>query len=130
MGNFRKKVSGILQTDFHGEKLARIYLGKISCTEKKHIAHEVYNAEKKIFTPLYVREKNSNSRGFGKNSYPNLITQTPPPPQKLHGQPHRGWGRSGFGTLVDVIRQQNGWRAFIMWWFLRLKLADKRNKWK
>ena len=70
MGNFRKKVSGILQTDFEREKLARIYLGKIiSCTEK-NIAHEVYNVEKNL-TPLYVREKISNYRGFGKNSYPN-----------------------------------------------------------
>ena len=70
MGNFRKKVSGILQTDFEREKLASIYLGKIiSCTEK-NIAHEVYNTDKNL-TQLYVREKISNSRGFGKNSYPN-----------------------------------------------------------
>ena len=73
-------------------------------------------------TPLYVRE---NSRGFWKKFLPKL------------NQPHRGWGRSGFDTLVDVIRQQNGLRAFIMWWFLRLKFcilrlkfAYKRNKWK
>ena len=57
MGDFRKS---ILQTDFEGEKLARIYLGKIiSCTEK-NIDHDVYNAEKNL-TPLYVMEKISNS---------------------------------------------------------------------
>ena len=45
--------------------------------------------------------------------------------------------RNGFDTLVNVIHQQNGWRASIMWWFCRLKFcfqdwkyADKRHKWK
>ena len=65
----------------------------------------------------------------------NILTQSKspiyPPPQKSNGQRHRGWG---FDTL-DVIRQQNGWRGFIMWWFSRLefqdwKYANKRHKWK
>ena len=56
---------------------------------------------KKNLTLLYVREKNSKSR----DSYP-------PPPQKSHGQPHRE-GRGGLDSLVNVIHQQNGWRAFI-----------------
>ena len=74
---------------------------------------------------------------FGKKFLPKLNHQYPPPPQKSDGQPHGGWGRNGYDTLVDVIRQQNGWRTFIMWWFSRLKCyilslknADKRNNWK
>ena len=39
MGDFRKN---ILQTDFEGKNSGRKYLGrKISCTEKKHIAHGI-----------------------------------------------------------------------------------------
>ena len=79
MGVFR--IKNLLQTDFEGEELARIYLGKIiSCTEK-NFPHDVYNAEKNL-TLLYFREKISNSRG--------LDTHT----QKSNGQPHKGWGRS------------------------------------
>ena len=64
MGDFKKKKKypvdqepityGLwapVQTDFEGEKLARIYQGKIiSCTEK-NFPHDVYNAEKNL-TPL------------------------------------------------------------------------------
>ena len=110
----------ILQTDFEREKLARIYLGKIIICTEKNIAHDVYKAEKNL-TPLYAWEKISNSRGLGKTFLQKLNHPYPPPPEKSNGQPHRGWGSSGFGTLVDVIRQQNGWRAFIMWWFSRPK---------
>ena len=40
----------ILQNNFEGKKLARIYLGKImSCTEQ-NIAQDVYNAEKKSYS--------------------------------------------------------------------------------
>ena len=93
MGNFRKKVSGILQTDFEREKLASIYLGKIiSCTEK-NIAHEVYNAEKNL-TPLYVREKISNSRGFWKKFLPKLNhAPIPPLPPKSYMVNHIGGGK-------------------------------------
>ena len=39
MSDFREN---ILQTDFEGKNSARKYLGrKISCTEKKHIAHGI-----------------------------------------------------------------------------------------
>ena len=71
-------------------------------------------------------------------AWENILTQSksriPPPPQKSNGQPHRGRRRSGFDTL-DVIRRQNGWRAFTMWWFSTLKFQDwkyanKRHKWK
>ena len=34
-----------------------------------------------------------------------------------------GWEEAVFDTLVDVIHQQNGWRAFIMWWFSRVKFC-------
>ena len=33
-----------------------------------------------------------------------------------------------FDTLVDVIRQENGWLTFIMWWFSRLKFCISRLK--
>ena len=38
----------ILQTDLEGKKLARIYLGEIISCSEKYIAHELYNAEKKL----------------------------------------------------------------------------------
>ena len=50
MGVFR--IKNLLYTDFEGEELARIYLGKIiSCTEK-NFPHDVYNAEKKSYTVI------------------------------------------------------------------------------
>ena len=41
----------------------------------------------------------------------------------------RDWENAvqGLGK-VYVIRQENGWRAFIMWWFLRLKFCISRFK--
>ena len=71
---------------------------------------------KKNLTLLYVKGKISNSRGFGKT----ILTQTKSPiphsPKSPMGS-HIGDGEDagGFDTLVDVIRQQNDWRAFIMW---------------
>ena len=42
---------------------------------------------------------------------------------------HIGSGeRGGFDTLVNVIHQQNGWRAFIMWRFSRLEFCLSRLK--
>ena len=79
---------------------------------------------KKILTLLYVREKK-------RDLIKEILTQIkvnhpypppPPPPQKSHGQPHRVGGRGGFDTLLNVIR----WRAFIMWWFSRLKICISR----
>ena len=59
----------ILYTDFEGEKLARICLGKIiSCTEK-NFPHDVYNADKKNLTLLYLREKTPEV--WKKNSRPS-----------------------------------------------------------
>ena len=96
--------------------------GKVIICTEKNIAHDVYNAETNL-TPLYAWEKISSSRGLGKTFLPKLNHPYAPSQEKSNGQPHRGLGRSGFGTLVDVIRQQkkNGWRAFIMWWFSRPK---------
>ena len=85
---------------------------------KKKILHR-YMSGKRFLTP---------TERFGKKFLPKLNQPYPSPPQKSDGQPHRGWGRSGFNTLVDVIRQQNGWRAFIMSWFLRLKFCNFRLK--
>ena len=52
---------------------------------------------------------------------------------------HIGGGEEAgeFDTLVDVIRQQNGWRTFIMWWFFKTKVlhfkienTPIKDKWK
>ena len=118
----------IPETDLEGEKLARIHLGKtISCTEKK-ILLMTYITLKNVLTPLYVGEKISNPKGLGKKFLPKLNHPYPLPPQKSNGQPHRDWERGGFDSLVDVICQQNGWRAFIMWWFSSLKFCILRLK--
>ena len=39
-----------------------------------------------------------------------------------------GEGRNGFDTFVNVIYQQNGWRAIMMWWFPRQKFCISRLK--
>ena len=67
-GWFQKKISCRLIS--RGKKLARKYLGKIiSHTEKKNCSWRIML--KKHLTSLYVGEKISNSRGLGKNTYPN-----------------------------------------------------------
>ena len=33
-----------------------------------------------------------------------------------------------FDTLADVIRKQNDWRVYIMWWFLKLEFCNSRLK--
>ena len=49
----------------------------------------------------------------------------PTPPQTSNGHVShlKCEGRIGFDTFVNVIYQQNGWRAFMMWWFSRLKFC-------
>ena len=90
---------------------------------------------KKILYSYMPGKKISNSSGLGKK----ILTQTKSPiplPQRSKMVNHiGGGGRCGFDTLVIVIRQKNGWRAFIMWSFSRLKFsdwiyADKRHKWE
>ena len=73
---------------FQGEKnLARKYLGEKIPALKK-ISLIVYNTGKKSLTLLYVREEILSPEVWGKHSYPNQITHTPPPPpQKSNGQP-------------------------------------------
>ena len=123
----------LLSNWFWGGKACKDKPGKIIICTEKNIAHDVYNAETNL-TPLYAWEKISSSRGLGETFLPKLNHPYAPPQEKSNGQPHRGWERSGFGILVDVIRQQkNGWRAFIMWWFSRPKfrvLSLKIRRWK
>ena len=65
---------------FQGEKnLARKYLGEKIPALKK-ISLIVYNTGKKSLTLLYVREEILSPEVWGKHSYPNQITHTPPPP--------------------------------------------------
>ena len=75
---------------------------------------------KKNFTPLYVREKNFNSRGLGKKIVAKLNHPYPFPLQKSNGEPHKG----------TDIHQQNGWRTFIMGWskVLHFKMENTRIK--
>ena len=67
---------------------------------------------KKNLTPIYIRKKVSNFRGLEKKIVTQVNHPYPSPQQKWNGQPHTGWGRREFDTLVDVIRQQNGWRVY------------------
>ena len=100
MGDFRKN---ILQTDFVGEKLSRIYLRKIiSCTEK--ISLMTYIMLKKILHRCMLGKKFPEV--WEKKFLPKLTHPYP--------LPH---------NIVDVIRQQNGQRAFIMRWLFRLKFC-------
>ena len=71
---------------------------------------------KQILHRYMPGKKISHSRGLGKTFLPKLNHPYAPLPEKSNGQPHRGWGRSGFGTLVDVI----------MWWFSRPKFRILR----
>ena len=68
MGDFRKK---ILQTDFKGKHFSQENTwGKNSYTEEKK-SFVMYNSgKKKILTPVYVREKNSITRGLGNKLLP------------------------------------------------------------
>ena len=109
MVDFRKN---ILYTDFEGEKLARICLGKIiPCTEK-NFPHDVYNAEKRILH-RYISGK--KLQRFGEKFSPKL-NHPYPLPHKSQMDNHIGGGEEAveFDTLADVIRKQNGWRAYIM----------------
>ena len=80
--------------------------------------------KKKNLTPLYVWEKVLTPERFGKKFF------HPTPPQTSNGHVNHlgGEGRNGFDTFVNVIHQQNGWRAFMMWWFSRLKFCISRLK--
>ena len=88
-----------------------IMLKKKSCT--------VIRQEKKILTPEV----------WGRQFLPK-INHPHPLPHKSQMGSHIGGGEEAgeFYTLVDVIRQQNGWLALIMWWLLRLKFCISRLK--
>ena len=67
----------ILQTDFKGKIILQGTIWEKNFRDEKKKSLMAYNAGKKNLTPLYVREKNSISRGLGeKNSYTNQITLT------------------------------------------------------
>ena len=115
--------------------------GKKACKwipGKKIILHwkslMTYNAEKNLI-PLYVGEEISNSREVWEKTLPqyklnqyNHPYPTPPQTSNGHVKHLEGEERNGFDTLVNVIHQQNGWRAFVMWWFTRLKFCILRLK--
>ena len=87
---------------------------------------------KKNLTPLYVGEKISNSREVWERILPiqtkSVKSPIPHSPTNVQWYGHvnhlGGEGRNGFDTFVrNVIYQQNGWRAFTMCWFSRLKFC-------
>ena len=96
---FQKKK--ILQTDFEGEKLARIYLGKIISCSEKYIAHDLYNAEK-FSNTVKGREKNLTPEVWEKSSYTNKITHTPLPYESQMVSHIGGGGRSGIDTIKKM----------------------------
>ena len=51
-----------------------------------------------------------------KNSHPYRL-----PKQKANGQPLREWRKKRILNLSKCYPSTNGWRAFVMWWFSRLK---------
>ena len=67
----------------------------------KKILLMTYNAEKKNLTLLHLQR-------FGRK-----LLQT----SNGHVNHLGSGGRNGFDTSVNAIHQQNGWRAFIKWWF-------------
>ena len=83
MGDFRKKVPADW---FRGEKVCKDITGK---------NNTLYWKKKKRSwrSLLCVRENISNSRDLRKKFLPKQNHPYPPPPQKLHGQPHRRWGK-------------------------------------
>ena len=89
----------ILQNNFEGKKLARIYLGKImSCTEK-NIAQDVYNAEKKILLRYMSGEKFVVPEVWEK-----ILTQTKSPiPRSSTKVKLQGWARSGRRLLTSLL---------------------------
>ena len=102
MGDFRKN---ILQTDLEGEKLARIYLGKIiSCTEK--ISLMTYIMLKKNLTPLYVRGRISNSRSLEKKFLPKL-NHPYPLPTKVIWATTQGVGRKPANLTLQQMSSVN-----------------------
>ena len=76
----------------------------------------------------------ASQRGFGKNaSNTNEISKITHPHSPTNvqwscGKHLGGEGRNGFDTFENVIHQQNGWRAFMMWRFSRLKFCISRLK--
>ena len=133
MGDFRKKYSADW---FREEKSRQRNSWEKQYPALKKISLMTYNAEKKSYTVI-CRGKKFPTPEVLEKTISSTKSPVPPSPTNVQWswQPFRGWGRDGFDTLVNLIHQQNGWRAFIIWWFSRLKFcisryADKRHKWK
>ena len=105
--------------------------------EKQHPALKklllmTYNAKK--------RKKVFHRYMWGKKEvWEKIITSTKSPlhpsPTNVQWscQPFRGWGKKRIWHLSKCLHLQNGWRAFIMLWFSRLKFCIsrlKKRRWK
>ena len=121
MGDFRKKCPAGW---FREEKSMQI-----NSWEKNILHWKKYRSWrimlKKNLTPLYVREQISYSREVWEKILPiqtkSVKSPTPHSPTNVQWscQPFRGWGKKRIWHLCKVIHQQNGWCAFMMWWFSR-----------
>ena len=89
-------------------------------TMLKKILHRYMSWKKKFLTP----------ERFGEKFFQDKNHPYPTPSQTSNGHVSHlgGEGRNGFDTFVNVIHQQNGWRAIMMWWVSRLKFCIKRLK--
>ena len=87
-----------------------------------------YNAEKKSYTVI-CQGKKFLTPEVGEKIISSKSPISPlPHTSNCHVNHLRGGGRNGFDTSVNVIHQQNGWRALIKWWFSRLKFCISRLK--
>ena len=112
---------------FRGRKACKDMPGKNNILHwKKFPSWRIQCWQKKSYT---VISQGKNSRGLEKKFSPKLNHPYPLPHKSQMGN-HIGGGEEAgeFDTLADVIRKQNGWRAYIMWWFLRLKFYISRLK--
>ena len=112
---------------FRGRKACKDMPGKNNILHWKKFPSWRIQCWKKNLTPLYLREKTPEVR---KKKFSPTLNHPYPLPHKSQMGNHIGGGEEAgeFDTLADVIRKQNGWRAYIMWWFLRLKFCISRLK--
>ena len=78
--------------------------------------------------PYTVISQGKNSRGLGKKFSPKLNRPYPLPHKSQMGNHIGGEEEAGeFEILADVIRKQNGWRAYIMWWFFKIENTPMKD---
>ena len=117
-----------VMVDFRKKYPVHWFRGRKACKDmprKNNILHW-----KKFPREKYIKNISGKKlQRFGKKFSPKL-NQPYPLPHKSQMGNHIGGGEEAgeFDTLADVIRKQNGWRAYIMWWFLRLKFYISRLK--